>query len=113
MSRLVVLSVLVLCLVSLTACQQKVPEPEIDMQALRQAVLKKTEQIYLIHLKLDTAITEITSAETKARGSDCTGSEYHAAEAYRNVQQADEALLQLGRELQEMFNLDVARANRN
>lgn len=113
MSRFVILPTLLLSLVSLTACQQKVPEPEIDLQALRQAVMKKTEQIYLIHLKLDTAATEITSAETKARGSDCSGAEYHAADAYRNVQQADEALLQLGRDLQELFNLDVAKANRN
>jgi len=102
-----ILPTLVLGTAILTACQPKTTEPEVDMRALRQAVLKKTEQIYLIHLKLDSASTDITAAEMKARNADCADAEYLAADAYRNLEQADEALLELGRELQELFNLDI------
>ena len=107
---------LVAILVSLfivSACQGKTPEPGVDMNALRQAVQKKTEQIYLIHLKLDSASSDITAAEEKARNAECSDAEYLAAEAYRNLEKADQDLLQLGRELQELFNLDVGAANKN
>lgn len=107
---------LVAILVSLAvlpACQEKTPEPGVDMTALRQAVQKKTEQIYLIHLKLDSASADITAAEQRARNSECSDAEYLAADAYRNLEKADQDLLQLGRELQELFDLDVKSANRN
>jgi chromosome segregation ATPase len=111
MRRSIVLPMLLLLLASLSACQEQVTQPEVDMQALRQAVLKKTEQIYFIHLKLDSASTDITEAELKARNADCSDAEYLAADAYRNLEQADEALLELGRDLQEMFNLDIEIAS--
>ena len=79
----------------------------------RQAMIRKTEQIYLIHLKLDSASKDITSAEVKARNADCSDAEYLAADAYRNLEKADQDLLELGRELQELFNLDVSQANRD
>jgi chromosome segregation ATPase len=113
MRRSVVLPALFLGLAMLSACQQKAAQPEVDMQALRQAVLKKTEQIYLIHLKLDSASTDITKAELKARNAECSDAEYLAADAYRNLEQADEALLELGRDLQELFNLDIEMASRD
>lgn len=113
MRRFIAFPLMVLGLAVLAGCEQKVAEPEIDMNALRQAVAKKTEQIYLIHLKLDTAAKDITSAEVKARNADCSDAEYLAADAYRNLEQADEALLELGRDLQELFNLDVESANRH
>jgi len=113
MHRSMFLPILILVLVCLTGCQEKAKAPETDMLALRQAVLKKTQQIYLVHLKLDTASTEITKAEMKARSGDCSDSEYLAAEAYRNLQRADEDLLELGRELQALFNLDIDVNNPN
>lgn len=113
MRRTVILLTLCLGLVTLSACQEKTMQPEVDMQALRQAVIKKTEQIYWIHLKLDSASTDITKAELKARNADCSDAEYLAADAYRNLEQADEALLELGRDLQELFDLDIEMASRD
>lgn len=97
----------------LTGCEKQAPEPEVDMGALRQQLIRKTEELYLIHLKLDSAAADITAAELKARNDDCSDAEYLAADAYRNLEQADQALLELGRELQELFNLDVEVTNRN
>lgn len=107
MHRPIVLSILLLGMSGLIGCQEKAKAPETDMLALRQAVMKKTEQIYYIHLKLDSASTEISKAEMKASGGDCSDTEYLTAEAYRNLEKADEALLELGRDLQELFNLDI------
>lgn len=109
MRRFMILPILILGLAVLTACQDKTAQPDVDMQALRQEVLKKTEQIYLIHLKLDSASNDITKAELKAKSGDCSDAEYLAAEAYRNLAQADEDLLELGRELQVLFNLDIEK----
>jgi hypothetical protein len=107
MRRSLMLPVLFLGLMALAACQEKAPPPDVDMQALRQAVMKQTERLYWIHLKLDSASTAVTEAEMKARNDDCSDAEYMAAEAYRNLEQADQALLELGRDLQELFNLDM------
>jgi hypothetical protein len=92
-------------------CQKQAPEPDVDMTKLRQAVLKKTEDLYWIHLRLDSAATDITQAELKARNADCSDAEFLAADAYRNLEKADQALLQLGKDLQVLFNLDVEIAN--
>jgi len=94
-------------LATVTACQEQVTPPDVDMQALRQAVSKQTEQIYWIHLKLDSASRAVSEAELKGRDSECSDVGYLTGEAYRNLEQADEALLELGRELQELFNLDL------
>jgi len=113
MRRSVALPIGVLSLALLSACQDKEARPEDEMRELRQAMIRKTEQIYLIHLKLDSASKDITSAEMKARNADCSDAEYLAADAYRNLEKADQDLLELGRELQELFNLDVSQANRD
>jgi len=94
-------------LVLLAGCQEKAPRAEVDLQAMRQAVMQQTERIYWIHLKLDSASKAVTEAELKARDDDCSDAEYMASEAYRNLEQADQALLELGRDLQELFNLDM------
>jgi hypothetical protein len=107
MRRLLMLPVLLLGLMVLSACQEKAPQTEVDLQALRQAVMQQTERIYWIHLKLDSASKAVTETELKARNDDCSDAEYIVAEAYRNLEQADEALLELGRDLQELFNLDI------
>ncbi|MBT8046923.1 MAG: hypothetical protein HKN57_14975 [Xanthomonadales bacterium] len=113
MSRTILLPVLLLSALILSGCEKPAPEPGVDISALRQAVIKKTEELYLIHLKLDSAAADITKAELKARNSDCADAEYLAADAYRNLEQADQDLLQLGHDLQELFNLDVEVTNRN
>jgi len=92
--------------ISLSACQQEAAGPDIDMAALRQDVQKKTERMYWIHLRLDTASTEISNAEAAAREGNTSAAEFHAAEAYRSIEQADQALLELGQQMQEMVNLD-------
>ena len=89
------------------ACREPVPESRVDLDKLRQAVQEQTEQLYRIHLKLDSAAADITAAELKARSSDCSDAEYHAADAYRNLEKADQEVLELGRELQALFNLDM------
>ena len=111
MRRILLLLILNISLLGLPGCQEQAPEPGVDMVALRQAVLKKTEELYQIHLKLDTAAADITAAEVKARNADCSAAEYFAADAYRTLEQADQDLLQLGRDLQVLFNLDVEITN--
>ena len=102
---------LIVSVLALYGCQKQAPEPEVDMVKLRQAVLKTTQDLYLIHLKLDTAAADITAAELKAASADCSDAEYLAADAYRTLEKADQDLLQLGTDLQELFNLDVSIAN--
>jgi len=96
----------------LCSCQQQAPEPEINVAELRRDMQKKTEELFRIHLKLDTAINEISEAETAARDQNHSAAEFDAAEAYRSLVQADEALLDLGRNLQASVGLDIKDANR-
>ena len=105
------LLILIISVLVLSGCQEQAPEPGVDMTALRQAVLKKTEELYQIHLKLDSAAADITAAEVKARNADCSDAEYLAADAYRIVEQADQDLLQFGHELQVLFDLDTETTN--
>jgi hypothetical protein len=99
-------------LLSLGACQQPGPQPAVDMAAMRAAMQEHTETLLLIHFKLDNALKEISAAETQAEQGGCATAGYHAADAYRELQSADEQLLDLGRDLQELVNLDAASANR-
>ena len=82
------------------------------MSELQRDIQQKTEELFRIHLKLDTAVSEISEAETAAREGNASGAEFHASEAYRNLVQADEALLDLGRDLQALANLDVQETQR-
>lgn len=111
MRRILLLLILLVSILGLHGCREQAPEPGVDMTALRQAVLKKTEELYLIHLKLDSAAADITAAEVKARNADCSDAEYLAADAYRIVEQADQDLLQFGHELQVLFDLDTETTN--
>lgn len=106
MSRLVITFALTLLLFLLAACKPAPAQPVVDMAALRQDIQEKTERMYWIHLRLDTASTEITNAEEAAGEGNASAAEFHASEAYRSLQQADEALLELGQQMQEMVNLD-------
>ena len=54
-------------LVATAACKPEPSGPNVDLDALRQDIQKKTERMYWIHLRLDTAATEISNAEQAAR----------------------------------------------
>ena len=106
--------ILMLCGVTCIAgCQQADPQPTVDMAAMRAAMQEHTETLLLIHFKLDNALKGIAAAETQAEEGGCATAGYHAADAYRELQAADDQLLDLGRDLQELVNLDAASANRN
>ena len=96
----------------LSSCQNQAPQTDVDLAKLRQEVQKKTEKLYAIHLRLDTAANEILKAESLAESGDCSSAQYVAADAYRSLEKGDQALLELGAELQALFNLDVEKANR-
>jgi len=104
---------LLISLVILGACRQPDPQPAVDMAAMRAAMQEHTETLLLVHFKLDNALKELAAAETRAEQDGCATVGYHAADAYREVRAADEQLLELGRDLQELVNLDAAAANRN
>ena len=82
------------------------PEPQVDLAALQRDIQQKTERMYWIHLRLDTASNEIASAEAAAREGNSSAAGFHAAEAYRSLEQADQALLELGQQMQAMAGLD-------
>ncbi len=90
---------------ALAACSPP-PEPGLDVAALKSDIQKKTERMYWIHLRLDTASTEIANAEAAAQNGNLSAAQFHAAEAYRSIEQADQALLELGTQMQEMAGLD-------
>lgn len=93
--------------VLLTACGQGPAPAGPDMGALQRDIQERTEDILLIHLKLDTALTEIAKAEAAAQEGNSSAAGFHASEAYRSLQTADSDLLDLGRKLQEMVHLDI------
>lgn len=97
---------------AVTGCGDKPAQATTDMAQLRQAIQQKTEALYWIHLRLDTAVTEISNAQLAMQEGNCSGSEFMPATAYRELNKANEAVLDLGRELQELVNSDVERANR-
>ena len=81
----------------LTGCGQNTAPPGPDMAALQRDMQEKTEDILLIHLKLDTALTEIAKAEAAAQEGNSSAASFHASEAYRSLETADSDLLDLGR----------------
>lgn len=95
-------------LLTLAACRQPEPPPGPDMARLRAEMQEHTETLLLIHFKLDNALQEVSAAEARAGEAGCDSAGYHAADAYRELQVADEMLLDLGRSLQELVNLDAA-----
>jgi len=90
---------------SLAACGPE-PEPREDLAALKRDIQQATERMYWIHLRLDTAANEISDAEVAARQGNTSAAGFHAAEAYRSLEQADDALLELGQRMQAMAGLD-------
>lgn len=111
--KIVILALVVTLLTGLGGCRQAGQQPAVDMAGMRVAMQEHTETLLLIHFKLDNALKEISAAEIQAEQGGCATAGYHAADAYRELQAADEQLLDLGRDLQAMVNLDAAAANRN
>lgn len=107
MNKLTQISLAVTMIMLLAACGQA-PEPTgPDMGALQREMQERTEDLLLIHLKLDTALTEIGKAEAAASEGNASAASFHASEAYRKLETADSDLLDLGRALQEMVHLDI------
>jgi hypothetical protein len=79
--------------------------------AVRQAMQEHTETLLLIHFRLDSAATELARAEEQAEGGNHAAADYHVTEARQHLDAADDAVLQLGQDLQEEFNLDAAATN--
>jgi hypothetical protein len=97
----------------LCGCKPAEPPAGPDPATVRANLQEHTERLLWIHYRLDSALTEIRQAEAKAREGNTSAAAYHAAEAYRLVAAADDILLEQGQGLQQKFNLDAARANRN
>lgn len=97
----------------LHGCRPAEPPAGPDPATVRAALQEHTERLLWIHYRLDSAMTEIQQAEAKTREGNTSAAAYHAAEAFRYIQAADEAVLEQGLDLQRRFNLDAARANRN
>ena len=112
MKQTAIILLLAASIIVLAGCRQQAPQSQVDMAKLLQSVQEQTEKLYLIHLKLDSAMKEITEAERRAREGDCASAEYVAADAYRYLVQADDDLIQLGQDMQALFGLDAAKANR-
>ena len=93
---------------ALAACQPATEGNGPDTAELKRQVQQKTERLLWIHLRLDTAANEIAKAQDAAREGNTSAAQFHAQEAYRNLESADEAVLELGRQLQQMVNLDIA-----
>lgn len=88
-------------------CDPQKPATGPNPAELKRQMQQKTERLLWIHLRLDTAANEIAEAESAARAGNTSAAEFHAQEAYRSLEAADEAVLELGRQLQQMVNLDI------
>lgn len=88
------------------ACGQQAGEQPRDTAALQQKIQDKTRDLYRIHLKLDTAATELEKAEAAIESGNVSAAEFHLTEAHRAVVNADNELLDLGQGLQQAVNLD-------
>lgn len=97
----------------LASCRQSEAPAAPDLNALRAELQQHTQQLMMIHFKLDNALQAISAAEEQAGDGNCSSAGYHATDAYRELQAADDELLAAGQRLQQRFNLDAAGANRN
>ena len=92
----------------LAACQPGSEAAGADMKRLQKQILARQDLLLNIHLELDSAARDISDAHLMAQDGNCSGAEFHSAEAYRRLRAADEAILDLGRDLQALFNLESA-----
>jgi hypothetical protein len=104
---------LALSVILLASCRQGAAPAAPDMAALRAELQQHTQQLMMVHFKLDNALQAVSAAEVAAGDGDCSGAGYHATDAYRELQAADDELLAAGLRLQQRFNLDAAGASGN
>ena len=107
--QITVIAALLIAVVLGGGCKQQAGTQQADLAKLQNQVQELTEDLYRFHLELDTAATEISDAEAAIAQGNASGAEYHAAEAYRSVTQADDQLIELGRALQKAVNLDLKK----
>ena len=100
---------LVMVLVLVTACGQQTDGGGPDVARMQYAVQERTRDLYRIHLKLDTAATEIEKSEAAIEAGNASAATFHATEALRAIRDADDAVLDLGRDLQQAVNLDMEK----
>jgi hypothetical protein len=105
MKRSLILSLLAVAGLSL-GCRQSTTDTGRDLALLQKEIIEKQELLLQIHLDLDSAATGIADAQQAARDGRCETAAYDAAEAYRMLERADQAILDLGRDLQVLFDLD-------
>jgi hypothetical protein len=74
--------------------------------ASRAEIQEVTEDLYWIHLRLDTARSALDEADLALSGGDEATASFHVAEAQRALQRADDKVLELGQEVQKAFDLD-------
>jgi hypothetical protein len=106
---------LLLALLVGAGCQPTEP-PAADAEvmnaaAIQQAMQEHTETLLLIHFRLDSAATELSRAEEQAQKGNYSAVDYHMADARRYLDAADDMVLELGQDLQQLFDLDAATAN--
>ena len=92
---------------AMAACKPEAADNTTDRIRLQNEIQKLTQDLYRIHLKLDTAATELAKAEAALSDGNASAADFHTSEAYREVRSADDALLDLGRDLQQAVNLDT------
>lgn len=92
---------------AVTACKPEAAENTADRTRLQNEIQALTQDLYRIHLKLDTAASELSKAEAALSNGNTSAADFHTSEAYREVRNADDALLDLGRDLQQAVNLDT------
>ena len=89
-----------------SACGQQASEQPRDTAAMQQKIQDKTQDLYRIHLRLDTAAAELEKAEAAIESGNVSAVGFHVTEAHRAVVNADNELLDLGQGLQQAVNLD-------
>lgn len=104
---------IMISLVLAAGCQEPASTADAELAQMKTAMIRKTEQLRDIHLRLNSALTDISKTQTAAQSGNCSDAQYIATDAYDHVARADDAILEMGVELQEIFNLDVVIANQN
>jgi hypothetical protein len=89
-----------------TGCQQQADDSGRELARLRGEMVAKQELLYRIHLDLDTAVNEVLAARQAMQDGNASAADYHASEAYRVLTRADDLVLDMGRDLQVLFDLD-------
>ena len=103
----IALTAAVLALIALTTgCQETPSAASNDTAELRAQIQELTEDLYWIHLRLDTARSSLEEADTALDSGNASAAAYQISEAHRVVKMADDKVLDMGQQLQTSFGLD-------